>query len=80
VLSATGQTIMAQMADLPRLRVGTLQLPFWPVAFADLHTFRMWNLIDKPAILLGMDVLSRFEYVSLDFARDEVRFRLPRAS
>ena len=80
VLSATGQTIMAQMADLPRLRVGTLQLPYWPVAFADLHTFRMWNLIDKPAILLGMDVLSRFEYVSLDFARDEVRFRLPRAS
>ncbi len=80
VLSATSQTIMAQMADLPRLRVGTLELPFWPVAFADLHTFRMWNLIDKPAILLGMDVLSRFEYVSLDFARDEVRFRLPRAS
>lgn len=80
VLSATGQTIMAQMADLPRLRVGTLQLPYWPVAFADLYTFRMWNLIDKPAILLGMDVLSRFEYVSLDFARDEVLFRLPRTS
>jgi predicted aspartyl protease len=77
IVSATGQTIQAQMADLPRLRVGNLNMPNWPVAFADLHTFRMWNLVDRPAILLGVDVLSRFETVCLDFARDEVRFRLP---
>jgi hypothetical protein len=37
----------------------------------------MWDLTRTPAILLGVDVLSRFEYVSLDFARAEVRFRLP---
>jgi predicted aspartyl protease len=77
IVSATGQTIQAEMADLPRLRVGNLNMPNWPVAFADLHTFRMWNLVDRPAILLGVDVLSRFETVCLDFARDEVRFRLP---
>jgi len=79
IVSATGQTIQAEMADLPRLRVGNLNMPNWPVAFADLHTFRMWNLVDRPAILLGVDVLSRFETVCLDFARDEVRFRLPGA-
>ncbi|HZK98460.1 MAG TPA: aspartyl protease family protein [Caulobacteraceae bacterium] len=77
IVSATGQTISAQMAELPNLRVGRLRLPNWPVAFADLHTFQMWNLIDQPAILLGVDVMSRFEYVCLDFSRDEVRFRLP---
>ncbi|HLZ83973.1 MAG TPA: aspartyl protease family protein [Caulobacteraceae bacterium] len=80
IVSATGQTILAEMADLPRLRVGDLNMPNWPVAFADLHTFRMWNLVDRPAILLGVDVLSRFETVCLDFARDEVRFRLPGAA
>lgn len=79
IVSATGQTIDAEMADLPRLRVGNLNVPNWPVAFADLHTFRMWNLVDRPAILLGVDMLSRFETVCLDFARDEVRFRLPGA-
>ncbi len=79
IVSATGQTITAEIANLPRLRVGTLNMPNWPVAFADLHTFRMWNLVDRPAILLGVDVLSRFEAVCLDFARDEVRFRLPAA-
>jgi hypothetical protein len=77
ILSVTGQTIAADFADLPGLRIGGLSLPNWPVAFADLHTFRMWNLVDRPAILLGVDVLSRFETVCLDFARDEVRFKLP---
>ena len=77
IISVTGQTIDAELAVLPRLRVGGMTLFNWKVAFADLHTFRMWDLVDRPAILIGVDVLSRFEYVCLDFARDEVRFRLP---
>lgn len=77
ILSVTGQTIEGEMADLPSLRLGTLQLPNWPMAFADLHTFRMWNLVDRPAILIGVDILSRFETVCLDFAHDQVRLRLP---
>ena len=78
ILSATGQTIEADFADLPALRLGGMNLPNWPVAFANLHTFRLWNLIDKPAILVGVDIMSRFEQVRLDFEHDEVSFRLPR--
>lgn len=77
IVSVTGQTIAAEMADLPHLRIGGLNLPDWPVAFADPHTFRMWNMIDTPAILIGVDILSRFQTICLDFARNEVRFRLP---
>ena len=77
IISVTGQTIEAQIAALPHFRIGGLTLPFWPVAFADLHTFQMWKLSDIPAILVGVDVLSRFEQVSLDFAHDEVRFTPP---
>jgi hypothetical protein len=77
IISVTGQTIDAQFADLPELSFGGLTLPSWPVAFADLHIFRMWGLIDRPAILIGVDVLSRFETVCLDFRHDQVRFRLP---
>jgi hypothetical protein len=77
IVSSTGQTIMAEIADLPSLRVGGMGLPNWPVAFADLHTFAMWDMVKQPAILIGVDILSRFEYVCLDFARSEVRFRLP---
>jgi hypothetical protein len=77
IVSVTGQTIDAEFADLPALSFGGLTLPSWPVAFADLHIFRMWGLIERPAILIGVDVLSRFETVCLDFRHDEVRFRLP---
>ena len=77
ILSATGQTIDAEICSLPNLRIGGVRMPNWPVAFAELHTFKMWNLVDRPAILIGVDILTRFENVSLDFARNEVRFRLP---
>lgn len=80
ILSATGQTIEADIADLPALHLGGMRLPNWPVAFADLHTFRLWNLVDRPAILVGVDIMSRFSQVSLDFEHDEVRFRLPRTA
>ena len=77
VISASGQSVPAEIADLAQLRVGGLWLQHLPVAFADLHTFHMWGMVDRPAILLGVDVLSRFDSVALDFARGEVRFRLP---
>jgi hypothetical protein len=77
IVSVTGQTVLCEFADLPGLRIGHLTLPTWPVAFADLHVFRLWDLTQRPAILIGVDVLTRFETVCLDYARDEVRFRLP---
>lgn len=77
IVSVTGQTMQAEMAILPRLRLAGMALPQWDVAFADLHTFRLWNLDERPAILIGVDVLSRFEEVTLDFARSEVRFLPP---
>ena len=77
IISVTGQTIPAEFADLPALRFGGVTLSSWPIAFADLHIFRMWDLVHAPAILIGVDVLSRFETVCLDFRRNEVGFRLP---
>jgi predicted aspartyl protease len=77
IVSAAGQAIPAEIVSLRDLRVGGLRVSHLPVAFADLHTFRLWGLDARPAILLGVDLLSRFDSVALDFARGEVRFRLP---
>lgn len=77
IISASGQVIPAEVASLQALRIGGLLVNHLPVAFADLHTFRMWDLDRGPSILLGVDVLSHFQSVALDFARSEVRFRLP---
>jgi predicted aspartyl protease len=77
ILSATGQSLPAEVAEIADLRIGGLRIQHLSVAFTDLHIFRLWDLADRPAILLGVDVLSRFASVALDFAHHEVRFRLP---
>jgi len=74
VLGVTGKIMQADMAGFPGLRIGGLRLPPWPLAFADLHTFTLWGLTEQPALMIGVDILSRFRAVSLDFERDEVRF------
>jgi uncharacterized protein YjbI with pentapeptide repeats len=75
--SASGQSIPARVTSLRDLGVSGLVIQGLSVAFADLHAFRLWGLGGRPAILLGVDVLSRFDAVELDFAKGEVRFRLP---
>ena len=43
--------------------------------FAQLHIFDLWNLSDRPAILIGVDVLRHFQSVTLDFYRKVVVFQ-----
>lgn len=80
LLSATGQTSQAVLADLPRLRLGGVALNNVRAAFAPLHIFKLWDLDDQPAILVGVDVLRYFDDVTLDFGRREVIFSRPHRS
>jgi hypothetical protein len=45
-----------------------------PVVYADMHVFDIWGLKTTPALVIGMDLLTQFETVSLDFGRSQVRF------
>lgn len=74
LISATGQTASAALAVLPRLRLGGMGLNNVRAAFAPLHIFNLWGLNDRPAMLVGIDVLRNFEEVTLDFGRREVTF------
>lgn len=75
VISVTGRTIPGTVALLPVLRLGAVRLVNISVTFADLHVFQIWGLT-SPAILVGMDALSAFDSVTLDFGRAEVWFEL----
>lgn len=77
IIGATGLQIMGETGILPTLRVGGLSVRSLPVIFADLHTFHVWGMNDAPALLIGVDLLRRFDSVDLDFGRSEVLFRLP---
>src|SRR4029078_9005652 len=63
-----------EMLSLPFVRLGGLHLGNVPVVYADMHVFDIWDLKTTPALVLGMDLLTQFETVSLDFGRSQVRF------
>jgi hypothetical protein len=74
LISATGQTAMGEFAPLPTLRLGGMAINQVLGIFAPLHIFELWKLVERPAILIGIDVLRHFHDVTLDFARRQVIF------
>lgn len=72
----SGEPFSGEMFYLPFLRLGGLQLGDVPTVYAETHTFDIWGLKTTPAIVLGMDLLTQFEAVALDFGRSHVRFDL----
>ena len=77
LLSATGQVASGDLCLLPSLRLGGLKMTGLSAVFADLHTFDIWGLLDRPSILIGVDVLRHFDAVELDFGRRTVTFHTP---
>ena len=78
MVTIIGEPFSGELVMLPFLRLGGLQMGDVPVVRSDSHVFEIWDLADKPTVLLGMDLLRQFRAVSLDFGRSQVRFDLPR--
>ena len=76
VTSVTGETIIADLSFLPKVRLGNIGMQNLQIAYADMYAFEQFGLQDKPSMLLGMSTLRLFERVSIDFPAREVRFNL----
>jgi hypothetical protein len=75
--SVTGQVLPGRSAILSRLTLGEMTLRSVPLIVGAIHTFDYWGFREQPAIVIGTDVLQKFDTVSMDFKRNEVRFRVP---
>ena len=75
VYGVTGQVLAAASGQVRDLRLGTQRLGPTPLLFADLHAFEVLELIDRPALLVGADLLYRFREVMLDYGRSRMAFR-----
>ena len=76
LVGVSGRTAKADLAVTPEMKIGDVTMRNVLIAFSDVHPFRQFGLADRPAMLLGMDLLRSFERVSLDFEQKKVRFRL----
>jgi len=69
-----GEAFSGELMYLPFLRLGGLRLGNVQVIHANMHVFALWGLQKTPAMLIGMDLLTQFNMVALDFGRSQVRF------
>ena len=74
IYGVTGQSLSADLARVDDLRLGSTRLGATPLLVADLHCFETLGLSDRPALLIGADLLGRFREVTLDFPADTVTF------
>lgn len=69
-----GAWVDADYTQIESVSIGEVVFQNLPIAFAEVQPFRSFALTDRPAILLGMDALSLFHRVDIDFANRRIRF------
>jgi gag-polyprotein putative aspartyl protease/Aspartyl protease len=74
LVDVTGGKLGAEYASVGRIRIAGITVVDPVIAFADAHPFKRYGLLNKPAMLLGIDMLRGFRRVSVDFAQRKVRF------
>lgn len=72
----TGGTAVGRLIAPHEARLGRLTLANCPIAIADLQVFDLWDLSERPALVIGMNWLRRFRRVSVDYGRQELRFEV----
>ena len=76
-MATANETILLEDAIFIReLSLGQLQANNLPVYVGDFHVFALWEMIDRPTLLLGMDVISKAHAMAVDYGRATVHFRL----
>lgn len=74
MMTITGEIVMADYGVAKEVMIGDVLIRSLPIAFATVEPFRQLGMDQHPALLLGMDALSAFSAVSVDFRNRAVRF------
>lgn len=75
--AVTGEDVPAMRTTLKRIEIEGININDLPVSFADSKAFDALGLADRPALLLGMDSLSLFDRVEIDFPNKRVVLDMP---
>jgi hypothetical protein len=60
---------------LPRISFQDCVLQNAAAAVGDFHIFKIWGLVDRPALIIGMGVLGALRSFAIDYGRKELQFR-----
>jgi predicted aspartyl protease len=72
VADATDTVLETWDSRVETLEIGAVAIDDLRVSFGRFPVFKYWNLDERPALLIGMDVLSRTKSLSVDYGRREM--------
>lgn len=75
VFGTTEHVATGEVANLPRIFVGKVEIRLAQVTFGDFHIFDVWGLNDRPAMIVGMDILGALDNFTIDFRLAEIHLR-----
>lgn len=72
VYGATAQVESGEILRAPTISIETLRIEDVEVVYGAFHIFKVWGLEDKPAMIIGMDVLGTVGSLGIDFKNQDV--------
>jgi len=72
VYGATTHVASGQLEMAPTIDLGAVQIGSTTLVFGDFHIFKIWGLTQRPALIVGMDVLGSVAALGIDFRHAEV--------
>lgn len=72
----TGGSRTGRVVQVGTILFGNLEFSGCEIAIADLDVFKIWDLSDQPALLIGLNFLREFQTVVIDYGRKQFRLKL----
>jgi len=67
VYGATKEVESGEILAAPMISIDSLRITDVAIVYGDFHIFKIWDMQDKPAMILGMDVLGTVASLNIDF-------------
>ncbi|MEZ5959907.1 MAG: retroviral-like aspartic protease family protein [Hyphomonadaceae bacterium] len=74
--TAGENVVLRNIITVPRMTMGELTVRNVTAFVGDYHIFQIWDLIDEPTLLIGMDVLSQARGLAIDYGRSTVHLQI----
>jgi hypothetical protein len=78
IIGVTEDVQQAARVRIPSIVAGDLLVKNAEIMFSDLHIFEHWQLLSKPALIIGMDVLGALDTLVIDYRRNELQIKVRR--
>lgn len=80
VYGATEQVERGEIWRAPTILIDTLRINDVQVVYGDFHIFKVWEMQNTPAMIVGMDVLGTVSSLGIDFKNQDVYFTSSRTN